>query len=148
MNPLRASIHRILVIRIGVVTLLACLIFGAVTYVTETARLEAAVTELAQLNVQQFNRRISSLLDRPDFNAVSLQEELERFADRDDPTTLQDGKFVLARVIGPSGIEIAQLVDETHANIPAVSQTVDQSKFAPLGPGDIRATTIEIKKGS
>jgi HD-GYP domain-containing protein (c-di-GMP phosphodiesterase class II) len=144
MNPLRASIHRILVIRIGVVTLLACLIFGTVTYVTETARLEGAVTELAQLNVQQFNRRISSLLDRPDFNAVSLQEELERFAERDDPTTLQDGKFVLARVIGRSGIEIAQLVDETHANIPAVSQTVDQSKFAPLGPGDIRATTIEI----
>ena len=144
MNPLRASIHRILVIRIGVVTLLACLIFGAVTYVTETARLEGAVTELAQLNVQQFNRRISSLLDRPAFNAVSLQEELERFAERDDPTTLQDGKFVLARVIGPSGIEIAQLVDETHANIPAVSQTVDQSNFTPLGPGDIPATTIVI----
>jgi len=144
MTPLRTSINRILATRIAAIAILVCVIFGTATYLTEHGRIEASVVELAQLDVRRFNRLVVELLDRPDFDPALLQEELDRFADRDDPSRLQDGRFVLARVFDTGGREVAQLIDLSHTDIEAVSQAVDDANFKPLGPTEFRAKTVDI----
>jgi HD-GYP domain-containing protein (c-di-GMP phosphodiesterase class II) len=144
-NPLQASVHRLLITRILAVTLVVSAVFAAIAYFNGQKRLEASVAEIALVQVGRFNREIIDLLERPGgFDRVLLQEALENFSGTAGDTGFDNGHFVLARIFDASGEELAQIADESHANLAAVNARVDTAKFTPLGPNDSRTVTVDI----
>ncbi|MGI9344217.1 MAG: HD-GYP domain-containing protein [Gammaproteobacteria bacterium] len=131
--------------RIGVVALGVSVVFAAIAYVTERNRLQASITELALLQVGRFNQQVIDLIDGPKIpDRVLVQEALERFADASGPTVTSSGYFVLARVFSADGTELAQIVDEGHANISAVNDRVDNARFRELAADEHWSTTVDI----
>ena len=144
-DPLNTSVHRMLASRIAVVTAIVGLIFATIAYFTQQRELEGAISELALLQVDRFNRQALDILDRPDvFDRALVQEELERFSAASGGTRISAGHFVLARVFDADGNELAQITDEGHANLDAVNARVDTATFVSLKADEHRAVTVEI----
>jgi len=142
---MHSSVHRILVTRILAVTLVVSAVFATIAYFNGQDRLESSVAEIALVQVGRFNSEIIDLLERPgEFDRVLMQEALENFSGRSGGTGIDNGHFVLARIFDASGEELAQIADDSHANLAAVNARVDTAKFTPLGPNESRTVTVDI----
>ena len=142
---MNSSVHRMLASRIAAVTVIVGAVFASIAYFTQQSELEGAISELALLQVERFNRQALDLLDRPGgFDGALIQEELENFSAASGGTRVSAGYFVLARVFDANGNELAQIADEEHANLDAVNARVDTARFVPLGADEHRAVSVEI----
>ena len=142
---MNSSVHRMLASRIAAVTVIVGAIFASIAYFNQQSELEGAISELALLQVERFNRQALDLLDRPGgFDGALIQEELENFSAASGGTRVSAGYFVLARVFDANGNELAQIADEEHANLDAVNARVDTARFVPLGADEHRAVSVEI----
>ena len=145
-QSLTASIWRMLAWRIGAVALIVCAIFATIAYVNGQQRLEATVTELAVMQVDRFNRQAMEIFDRPgQFDPALVREELENFSSASGTARLEDGYFVLARVLDATGNELAQVADRDHPRFSAVNERVDIARFVPLAAGEHSAVTVAIE---
>jgi len=134
-----------LVTRILAVTLVVSAVFATIAYFNGQQRLETSVSEIALIQVGRFNREIIDLLERPDgFDRVLMQEALEDFSSSSPNSGKDNGHFVLARIFDASGEELAQIADESHANLAAVNARVDTAQFTTLGPDESRTVTVDI----
>lgn len=144
-TSLNTSVHRMLASRIAIVTVVVGLIFATIAYLTQQRALESAISELALLQVDRFNRQALDILDQPEgFDRMIMQEELESFSAASGGTRISAGHFVLARVFDATGSELAQIADEGHANLDAVNARVDTAAFVPLAADERRVVTVEI----
>ena len=95
-DSLNASIHRLLIIRLGVATTILSLLFAAIAYFNNQSRLENAVVELTRLRTNQFNLYIRDLLDSPEpLAAEVLERRLQRFIAESGKAIVSDGQFVM-----------------------------------------------------
>ena len=145
-DPLTASIHRMLLLRLGAATIILSLLFAALAFYTNQQRIEEEVVELAHLRVNQFRQNIRELLDSTDtLLPAVLERRFNEFIVDSSTVVVRDGRFVLVRIYDPTGRLLLDVADESFAAIPAVRQVVDDATVAALDADDIRVVTTEIE---
>lgn len=129
------------------VTLVVGAAFATIAYVTQQQRMQTTITEIALLQVGRFNQQAIEILDQQaGFDRVLIQEALESFSAASGRTRTRDGHFVLARIFDAAGEELAQIVDQEHANLEAVNARVDTATFVPLAADEHRAVTVDLNE--
>jgi len=145
-DSLNASIHRLLIIRLGVATTILSLLFAAIAYFNNQSRLENAVVELTRLRTNQFNLYIRDLLDSPEpLAAEVLERRLQRFIAESGKAIVSDGQFVLVRIYDENDTLLLESSEEKFAAIGAVRQAVDETPLIPLGPDEVQVVTASLK---
>ena len=145
-DPLTASIHRMLLLRLGAATIVLSLLFAALAFYTNQQRIEEEVVELAHLRVNQFRQNIRDLLDSTDtLLPAVLERRFNEFIADSSTVVVRDGRFVLVRIYDPTGRLLLDVADESFAAIPAVRQVVDDATVAALDADDFRVVTTEIE---
>ena len=143
---LNASIHRLLIVRLGVATIILSLLFAAIAYFNNQSRLEDEVVELTRLRTNQFNLYIRDLLDSPEPLAPEvLQRRLQNFVAESGKAVIRDGHFVLVRIYDETDKLLLENSEDDFAAIDAVRQAVDESPLIPLGPDDVQVVTASLK---
>jgi HD-GYP domain-containing protein (c-di-GMP phosphodiesterase class II) len=143
---LNASIHRLLIIRLGVATIILSLLFAAIAYFNNQSRLEDEVVELTRLRTNQFNLYIRDLLDSPEPLAPEvLEQRLQSFVAESGKAVIRDGHFVLVRIYDESDRLLLENSEDDFAAIDAVRQAVDATPLIPLGPDDVQVVTASLK---
>ena len=72
------------------------------------------------------------------------KEEFENFSAASGGRGIEDGHFVLARILDATGEELAQIIDRGHENLQAVDARVDTAQFITLRSDESRAVTVDI----
>ena len=145
-DPLTASIHRMLLLRLGAATIVLSLFFAALAFYTNQQRIEEEVVELAHLRVNQFRQNIRDLLDSTDtLLPAVLERRFNEFIADSSTVVVRDGRFVLVRIYDPTGRLLLDVADKSFAAIPAVRQVVDDATVAALDADDFRVVTTEIE---
>jgi HD-GYP domain-containing protein (c-di-GMP phosphodiesterase class II) len=145
-DALTASIHRMLLLRLGAATIVLSLLFAALAFYTNQQRIEEEVVELAHLRVNQFRQNIRDLLDSTDtLLPAVLERRFNEFIAGSSTVVVRDGRFVLVRIYDPTGRLLLDVADESFAAIPAVRQVVDDATVAALDVDDFRVVTTEIE---
>jgi len=145
-DSLSASIHRLLIKRLGVATVILSLLFAGIAYFNNQSRLENEVVELTRLRTNQFNLYIRDLLDSPEPLAPEvLERRLQNFVDESGKAVIRDGHFVLVRIYDETDKLLLETSEEDFAAIDAVRQAVDESPLIPLGPNDFQVVTASLQ---
>ena len=145
-DSMTASIHRMLLLRLGAATIVLSLIFAAIAYYANQQRIEKEVVELAQLRVNQFRQNIRDLLDSTDVLLPAvLERRFDEFIAESGPVVIRDGHFVLVRIYDQAGQLLLDVEDESFAAIPSVRQLVDNANIATLDADDFRVVTTKLE---
>jgi len=145
-DSLNASIHRLLIIRLGAATIILSLLFAAIAYFNNQSRLENAVVELTRLRTNQFNLYIRDLLDSPEpLAAEVLERRLQSFIAASGKAIVSDGHFVLVRIYDENDTLLLESSEENFAAIGAVRRAVDEAPLIPLGPEEVQVVTASLK---
>ena len=144
-DPMTASIHRMLLLRLGTATVILSLMFAALAFYTNQQRIEKEVVELAQLRVSQFRLDIRDLLDAPGgLDPAVLERRFNEFVEESGRVVVRDGRFVLVRIYDPARQLLLDVEDESFAAVPAVRQVMDDATIATLSADDFRVVTTKI----
>ena len=145
-DSLTASIHRMLLLRLAVASVVLSLLFATLAYYANQQRIEREVVELASARVDQFGQNIKDLLDSIEtLSPAVLERRFDEFIKVSGPVVLRDGHFVLVRVYDISGRQLLDSADENFAAIPAVRQAVDDAKITALKTADPRVVTTRLE---
>jgi len=145
-DPMTASIHRMLLLRLGTATVILSLMFAALAFYTNQQRIEKEVVELAQLRVSQFRLDIRDLLDAPGgLDPAVLERRFNEFVEESGRVVVRDGRFVLVRIYDPARQLLLDVEDESFAAVPAVRQVMDDATIATLSADDFRVVTTKIE---
>jgi HD-GYP domain-containing protein (c-di-GMP phosphodiesterase class II) len=124
-NPLKKSIDRILLVRMGLAASAIGLLFGAVAFFSERGRLESEVADFARVQVERFSFQSRTVLDAPRLDGDVLQSALTAFSRASGGATLSDGSFVTAKIYDPAGDLLAESVDTEYRHITAVEEILE-----------------------
>ena len=145
-DPMTASIHRMLLLRLGAATIVLSLMFAALAFYTNQQRIEDEVVELAQLRVSQFRQNIRDLLDATGaLDPAVLEQRFNEFVEESGRVVVRDGRFVLVRIYDPAGQLLLDIEDETFAAVPAVRRVIDDAKITALSAEETRVVTTNIE---
>ncbi len=145
-DSMTASIHRMLLLRLGAATVVLSLIFAALAFYTNQQRIEKEVVELAQLRVNQFRQSIRDLLESTDtLLPAVLERRFDEFIEDSGPVVIRDGRFVLVRIYDQAGQILLDVADDTFVAIPKVRQLVDDASIAKLDADDFRVVTTKLE---
>ena len=145
-DPMSASIHRMLLLRLGAATVILSLMFAALAFYTNQQRIENEVVELAQLRVGQFRQNIRDLLDATGaLDPAELEQKFNEFVEESGRVVVRDGRFVLVRIYDPAGQLLLDVEDETFAAVPAVRRVIDDATITALSAEETRVVTTKIE---
>jgi len=143
---LNASIHRLLIVRLGTATIILSLLFAAIAYFNNQGRLEDKIVELTRLRTDQFNLYIRDLLDSPaPLTPEVLENRLESFIAESGKAIIRDGHFVLVRIYDAEDKLLLDSSEEDFGAIAAVRRAVDEAPLIPLGPDETQVVTTSLK---
>jgi len=146
-GSLTTSIHRMLLLRLTVATIILSLLFAALAFNNNQRRIESEVVELAHLRVSQFGLTISDLLDsKGELIPSVLEKRLDNFVEQSGQAVLRDGRFVLVRIYGKDGGLLLDFADGGFPAIPAVRQAIDGATIPTLNADDFHVVTTKIEK--
>src|SRR5574341_628407 len=107
-HPVRRSIHRVLIRRLAIVTLLIAVALAWGVYAVERHRLELAIIERGMQGAAQFMGDAGSLLEGPGpVDRESVQRELEALARRRPPAA--EGHMVAVTIYDAAGTAVGRL---------------------------------------
>ena len=145
-DSLTASIHRMLLLRLTVATIVLSLLFAALAYYNDQQRIEKEVVELARLRVNQFGLNIRDLLDSTDaLLPAVLERRFDEFVEESGRTVLRDGRFVLVRIYDQADGLLLDFADESFPAVPAVRQAVDDATIPKLNADDFHVVTTRLE---
>ena len=112
-HPDRRSIHRVLIKRLVLVTLLIALVLGCAVYAIDLQRLRLAALERGVQGAAQFMGEAGSLLAGPGpVDREAVQREIEALARRRPPTP--EGRMVAVTVYDAAGAVVGRLAAPDH----------------------------------
>jgi HD-GYP domain-containing protein (c-di-GMP phosphodiesterase class II) len=145
-SPIYSKIHRTLVRRIALVTVVIAVILAELAMINQRERMEEGVADLARSKIQRFNYGLLPLFDRSHEKAyLRMQAELDKFSSSSGDTMIEDGRFVAVRIYDDSGLEIARMSDATFLEIDTVESAMDADEPDPPGPDGFRIITVDLK---
>lgn len=143
---LTRSIHRMLLLRLVVATVVLSLAFAALAYFNNQQRVEGEVVELAQMRIDQFGHTIRDLLDSTDAIVPAvLEDRFIKFRQESSPVAVNDGYFVLVRMYDQSGQQLLNISDKSFAAIDAVRQAVDNASIEQLDANEYFVVTTRLE---
>ena len=124
-NPFkRTSIHRKLVLRLVVVTVLISAVLGLSVILAQWNRVGAVILNQSITASRDFNALVLPYLDQPGIpDRAGLERELRTFASRGVKNPL--GRFIIFRVRQLDGTQIAEHLDGTYPDIEPVLEWFD-----------------------
>ena len=144
-DSLTASIHRVLLLRLTVATIVLSVLFAALAFYKNQQRIEEEVVELAHLRVNQFAQSIEDLLESPaELTSAVLKRRFDEFIQNSGPVVIRDGHFVLVHIYGKTGRLLLDVADESFAALSAVRQAVEEADIAQLKADDFHVITTEL----
>lgn len=139
------SLHRKLVFRLVLMTLVIALLLGAYVYANRRNNLGNAIIARTVQDVGYFNVYASYLFDAPDApDSESLQRELDLFA-QNAPANKWLGDIVMARVFDLKGKVLAELKEDTYSHL---KEVWDQFERDPASLDEVRAKRYNVLRVS
>jgi len=144
-DSLTASIHRVLLLRLTVATIVLSVLFAALAFYKNQQRIEEEVVELAHLRVNQFGQSIQDLLESPaELTSTVLKRRFDEFIQNSGPVVIRDGHFVLVHIYDQTGRLLLDVADESFTALSAVRQAVEDADIAQLKADDFHVVTTEL----
>jgi HD-GYP domain-containing protein (c-di-GMP phosphodiesterase class II) len=128
----KKSLHRMLIIRIALVTIVVSAIVSAIVMHREQGRVLSAARDRALIKTDTLAGLIKNQLDAPGLgDHVVIQRMLESIVYRG--TELGTGQYVFARILDPSRHEVAHLEDPRHKNLKGIHRYVGSEQLVLKG---------------
>jgi HD-GYP domain-containing protein (c-di-GMP phosphodiesterase class II) len=131
--------------RLAAVAVLIGAVLGSVAFFAERDRVQDTAVELAQIQMERFNRQAMPVLSASAaMDPAAVQTALEQFQRTSGDARLRNGHFVTVRLFDAKGRETARLADPEFADIGIVQQALDDADYVIPAPGDVRVVTTRL----
>jgi len=140
--PLRTFVHRVLLVRLGIATVVIAAVVGLFTYVVQYSQLERQVADLGRRGVQTLLDKGRAGMERQQAGVVTaLRDDLGR---GDPPVVYGAGRFVHVQFYDRASTVLAEQVAADQQGIEAAKAFMKGRPFSFPGPGkdDVLMTRI------
>jgi HD-GYP domain-containing protein (c-di-GMP phosphodiesterase class II) len=131
--PLRTFVHRVLLVRLGIATIVIAAVVGMFTYFVQDSQLERQVADLGRRGVQTLLERARSEMERQPSDAVTAVREVLRHGG--PPVVYRAGRFVHVQFYDPNSRVLAEQAASGQPDIDAVRIFMSGRPFSYPGPG-------------
>jgi HD-GYP domain-containing protein (c-di-GMP phosphodiesterase class II) len=131
--PLRTFVHRVLLVRLGIATIVIAAVVGMFTYFVQDSQLERQVADLGRRGVQMLLERARSEMERQPSDAVTAVREVLRHGG--PPVVYRAGRFVHVQFYDPNSRVLAEQAASGQPDIDAVRIFMSGRPFSYPGPG-------------
>ncbi|MEW6585099.1 MAG: HD-GYP domain-containing protein [Nitrospirota bacterium] len=140
--PLKAFVHRVLLIRLAVAAVLIAAFAGLTTYLTQERQLKREVVDFGRKGMAVLADQMRDILSE---GPVKPYEALRKvLAEGGEPVIYQAGRFVEVQFYEKTAVVIAEKSAADYKGIADVKRFIEAEPFAFPDAGQIQAKTIHI----